>query len=103
MANGTGAAGDGAALAGLWRLLGRPGLGPSASRPDAEALRRAVNERFDQLVAGLLEETAASDDVHDQASARAYLEDRLRDLAPYLATAQVERLRAAVGERIARW
>lgn len=87
-------------LAGLPRLLGRPDLAQGA---DAAALQRAVDERFEALATGLLEEIAASDDVHDTDSARDYLEGRLRDLARYLSAAQVERLRADVLQRVAAW
>ncbi len=102
MAGGSGAARP-PTLAGLLRLLGRPDLAQGADPADPAALERAVDERFEVLVAGLVEETAASDDVHDQGSARDYLEGRLCDLEPYLTGEQVERLRAAVMERIAGW
>lgn len=87
-------------LGGLLRLLG---LGPASAPLDGATLRRLVDERMERVIAGLVEEAAASDDVLDAASARAYLDARLRDLQPYLTAGQIRRIRAAAFGRIEQW
>ena len=76
----------------LARLLGRPDLLDASGRADLE---RAVEEGFDRLAQGLLEEAAASDDVVDAASAGAFVEDRLATLGDLLTEDQRRRLREA--------
>lgn len=84
----------------LARLLGRPDLLswelelPPSPGQRAE-LARAVDEGFDGLVQGLLEEAAASDDVLDVASADVFIEDRLAFLGELLSEDQCHRLREA--------
>lgn len=99
-------------LAGLPRLLGLAAreLRLDRGRPQqalderqVAMLRRLVEERLERVVTGLVEEAATSDDVVDQASARAYLDARLRDLKPFLSAGQLRRIRAAVLARTERW
>lgn len=97
-------------LAPLARLLGRDEfiarLGLVSFPLDArvrEQLSQFVDERFDRLVDGLIEETAASDDVTDRASAEAFAEDRLGDLSLYLSIPQIERLRDRLHARFKTW
>ncbi len=67
---------------------------PQTAVPDADALASLVGERLDQIVRGLIEEAAASDDVIDAASARAYLDDRLRTLGDLFTPEQSAAIRA---------
>jgi len=97
-------------IAPLARLLGRDEFLARVGRValplavgEREALRALIDERFDRLVDGLVEETAASDDVHDAASAESFAADRLRDLSPYLSEEQLQRLRERLDARIAAW
>ncbi len=89
------------ALVGLRRLLGLPHHDPADH--DSGLLRQLVDERMDRVVAGLVAEAASSDDVIDRQTGIAYLDARLRDLAPFLTPGQVDRLRAAALELIHRW
>lgn len=85
-------------LAQVARLLGveRAGL-------TAEAARAAIAARPRELGLALVAEAADSDDVTGAASARAYLENRLADLAPLLPRGSMEAVRAAFEAGIAAW
>ena len=81
----------------LARLLGRSDLltwDLESPGPRAE-LERAVEDGFDRLTQGVLEEAAASDDVVDAASADAFIDDRLAFLGDLLTGDQRRRLREA--------
>ena len=90
---------DPEALAKLARLLGDERL--RAAR--AEALQAAVEAHFDSLVAGLVDEAAASDDVIDRASAFEFLAARLEYLRTLLSPEQTSRLSQAVQAKIEAW
>jgi hypothetical protein len=91
-----------ARLIGLDRFRARFGP-PDSAAPTATALHAFVEEHVESIARGLVEEAAASDDVTDQASALAYLDDRLRTLDDLLTPDQVDRIRAAFRARIAHW
>ncbi|HEY8489735.1 MAG TPA: hypothetical protein VIO14_01965 [Dehalococcoidia bacterium] len=100
------------AITQLSRLIGRREvqevLGPEPHatplRPDQlAALRALVDRRLDQLVRGLAEEAAASDDVTSRAAAEAYLEERLAFFAGLLTAEQAARVRAASRAYTGRW
>jgi Lon protease-like protein len=76
---------------------------PQSAAPDADALRRLVDERLDAIARALVEEAAASDDVTNAAGAQSYLEDRLATLGDLFSAEQAERLRAAFAERTKGW
>jgi hypothetical protein len=82
----------------LARLLGEPGR--SFAPAEASVL---IEQRLALIAEGLIGEAAASDDVTDRASARAFLEDRLEFLSPLLTGQQLARLRAAVEKKIEAW
>jgi hypothetical protein len=90
---------DPEALTQLSRLLGRDDL----RRGPAEALQGAFDAGFEQLVAGLLAEAAASDDVSDRASALEFLQSRLAAFATILDKAQRDRLEEALDQQIQAW
>ena len=69
----------------------------------AAALKEAVEANFDRLAAGLLTETATSDDVFDRESALSFLDSRLAFLSSVLDEAQRARLRRTLEEKIGRW
>ena len=71
--------------------------------PDADALRALVDERLEHVARRLVEEAAASDDVTDGSSARAYLEHRLRTLRELISPGQSERIQTLFGEGTAEW
>ena len=83
----------------LARLLAED-LPASAS---GDEVQRAVEQRFDRLVDGLISETAASDDVFDRASALEFLEARLSDLHAWLTDEQTSRLREALQGKVEAW
>ena len=89
----------------LARLLNRPELVAwDLNSPGGRVkLERAVEEGFDRLVQGLLEEAAASDDVVDAASAGAFIEDRLSFLGELLSDAQCRRLGEACRRATKGW
>ena len=68
-----------------------------------EAARAAIAENPGALGAALVAEAAASDDVTDAGSARAYLAGRLADLAPLLSDDTAAAVRAAVEAGISAW
>jgi hypothetical protein len=67
------------------------------------ALRAAVDERFELLVEGIIIEAMASDDVIDQESAVSFISLRLQSLNSVLTEQQTSRLLEAVREKIAAW
>jgi hypothetical protein len=67
------------------------------------ALRAAVDERFELLVEGIIIEAMASDDVTDQESAVSFISLRLQSLNSVLTEQQTSRLLEAVREKIAAW
>jgi len=69
------------ALAQIARLLGDDSL----RNATAAEVRRVASARLDLLVAGLVAEAAASDDVTDRESALAFLESRLHQFDALLA------------------
>jgi hypothetical protein len=81
------------------RLLQDEGL-RTASR---EAVRTAVDTAFEALVAGIVAEAAASDDVVDRESGLSFLQLRLQSLASVLDEAQASRLLEAARERMEAW
>ena len=87
------------ALAQLSRLLGDEAL--RGATP--EAARQAVGQNLAALVDGLVEETAASDDVFDRESAASYLEQRLQFLAEFIEPEDKAKLAAALRQRIEKW
>jgi len=68
-----------------------------------EAARAAIAENPGALGAALVAEAAASDDVTDAGSARAYLAGRLADLAPLLSDDTAAAVRAAFEAGISAW
>jgi cytidylate kinase len=66
-------------------------------------VQRAVEQRFDRLVDGLVSEAAASDDVFDHSSALEFLEARLSDLRAWLTDDQASRLRRVLQGKIDAW
>jgi hypothetical protein len=76
---------------------------PQTAAPDDAALRVLIDERLDDVVRGLVEEAAASDDVLDVESALAYLDDRLYTLGALITPEQAEVIRAAFAERTKEW
>jgi hypothetical protein len=69
----------------------------------ADAIRTGVDAGFERLVAGILEEAAASDDVIDGESARAFVEDRVGFLGALLNHEQRSRLLQALRDKIEAW
>jgi hypothetical protein len=86
-------------VAQIARLLGEPSL----RAVDDEAIRSAIEQRFEVLVAGLADETAASDDVFSRESALAYLDSRLAFLSVVIDEGQKQRLREALQEKLQAW
>jgi hypothetical protein len=76
-----------------WVGLEAADLPPALDGTQAARARALVDERFDAILAGLVAEAMACDDVHDVDSACAYLEDRLRFLGDLLSLDQQERVR----------
>jgi hypothetical protein len=102
------------ALLQLVRLVGRdafyvgldlrPGDEAAAlDEPRREQLRLLIDSRFETVVAGLIAEAMASDDVHDPASAAAYLRDRLDFLADLVTPTQRTALMAACDAGVSGW
>jgi hypothetical protein len=90
---------DPEALAQLARLLGDDSL-RSASAP---AVQHAIDNRFERLVTGLLDEAMASDDVSDRDSAVDFLDRRLATFGALLSDEQHSRLRTAIRAKIEAW
>ena len=90
---------DPEALAQLARLLGDERL--RAARDDE--LHDAVDAHFDSLVAGIVDEAAASDDVIDHASALEFIAARVEYLRTLLSPEQTSRLWQAVQAKIEAW
>jgi hypothetical protein len=90
---------DPEALAQLARLLGDERL--RAARDNE--LHDAVDAHFESLVAGLIDEAAASDDVIDRTSALEFLAARLEYLRTLLSSEQTSRLSQAVQAKIEAW
>ena len=90
---------DPEALAQLARLLGDD----SARTAGETELHESVEEHFDALVAGLIEEAAASDDVIDKASALDFFGARIEYLRGLLSPEQTSRLSQAVRAKIEAW
>jgi hypothetical protein len=76
---------------------------PQSAGPDAEALRLFVGEHLESIADGLVSEAAASDDITDQESAQAYLDDRLATLGDLLTDDQAGRIRSMFSERTSNW
>jgi hypothetical protein len=102
------------ALLQLARLVGRdtfydvldmrPGAEPVAlDERQREQLRLLIDDRFEGVAAALIAEAMASDDVHDQASAVAYISDRLDFLADLITPMQREALMAACEAGVSEW
>lgn len=91
-----------ARLIGLGEFVERFGS-PRTAAPPADALRSLVDEQIGHVIDALVAEAAASDDVTDTASARAYLEDRLRTLGDMLSAEQSERIQASFHEATRGW
>ena len=91
-----------ARLVGIDAFTERFGSAQTAD-PDPAALQALVDERLDALADALVAEAAASDDVLDKASARAYLDDRLTTLGDLLSDGQRAALRDAFAQRIEAW
>lgn len=87
------------ALVQLTRLLGDGRLRDG----DVDSVRSAVDECFERLVSGLVDEAASSDDVTDRESAILFLDDRLLFFRSLIDNDQRSRLRAALLERIQSW
>ncbi len=87
------------ALVQLARLLREPRL-RSATPSEARA---AVERALPDLVAGLGDEAAASDDVTDRDSALSYLDARLDFFADLLSSEQKARVRDAFRSKIEQW
>jgi hypothetical protein len=68
-----------------------------------EAVRGAVDERFDVLIEGIVAEAAASDDVLDTETALSFVRLRLEVLESVLSESQSSRLFEAVREKIEAW
>lgn len=90
---------DPEALAQLARLLGDERLRDAA--PDR--VRAAVDGAFEALVAGLVAEAAASDDVIDTESALGFASIRVEQLSNLISADQKARLSTAVREKIEAW
>ena len=79
-------------------------FGPiDSSEPGADALRKLVDERLDEIAAALVNEAAASDDVIDPASAQAYVDDRLRTLDDLITPDQARQLLTAFVGKTSGW
>jgi hypothetical protein len=92
----------------LARLIGYDAFaarfGPiDSAEPEAEALRALIDERRDEVAAALVGEAAASDDVIDPESAKAYVDDRLRTMGDLLTPEQAERLLKAFVDKTSGW
>ena len=85
-------------LAQVARLLGR-----ERGTLTVESARAAIAANPGALGAALVAEAAASDDVIDAESARAYLAGRLADLAPLLPDDTAGAVRAAFDAGVAPW
>ncbi len=92
-------ANDPEALAQLARLLGDDSLRGS----NLDALRVAVDQRFERLIDGLVAEAASSDDVFDSESALSFLDSRLDFLDGLLSKEQRSRLNEALRGKIEAW
>jgi hypothetical protein len=92
-------AADPEALAQLARLLRDESLRNSGM----DAVRRAVDAGFEHLVAGITEETLASDDVVDAESAGRFIADRVSFLGSLLSPEQCSQLLEALNEEVAAW
>lgn len=91
-----------ARLAGLGEFLERFGS-PQTAEPDPGKLAALVEERLDIIAEGLVAEAAASDDVIDRDSAKAFLEDRLAILGGLLLEDHQTALREAFDESTKDW
>ncbi len=79
-------------------------FGPlDSAEPGMDALRALIDERCDDIAAGLVEEAAASDDVTSPETAQAYVDDRLRTLDDILTPEQAERLLTAFVGKTSGW
>ncbi len=67
------------------------------------SLQRLVNDRLDAIIAGLLEEAAASDDVLSRGAAEAFIADRLAEFGDLLSKTQVQALAEATKRRLKTW
>ena len=90
---------DPEAQAQLARLLDDESLRFAA--PDA--IRSAVDDGFERLVDGMLEEAAASDDVSDRETALAFVAARLQFFAGLIDGHQSTRLWLALRDKIEAW
>lgn len=102
------------ALGQLARIIGpefRQRLGMAADTPFPDELAPELHERAlalsavhaDRLAEALIAEASASDDVHDAASATAYLDDRLLFLGPLLSDETCRRVRQRFGSAVQQW
>lgn len=98
----------------LIRLLGRQEALQALAlddEPDPDTLDDAqlarlqalVDQQLENVVAELVSEAAASDDVSGRAGARAWIADRVAGFAGLLAPGQAERLRDAAAALTADW
>ena len=92
----------------LARLIGHDvfvdRFGPlDAADPGPTALGALIDERSDEIATSLIGEAAASDDVIDPDSARAFVDDRLRTLGDLLTAEQAERLLTAFVGKTSGW
>jgi hypothetical protein len=79
-------------------------FGPiDSAEPDREELRSLIDERCNEIAAALVDEAAASDDVIDPASAKAYVDDRLEQLDEFITPEQAERLLTAFVGKTSGW
>ncbi len=92
----------------LARLVGLPNFlerfgSPQTAEPDAVELTALVEERIDEFANGLIAEAAAGDDVIDTASAREFLDDRLKTFRDLISEDQKRTLRATFAESTKDW
>lgn len=102
------------ALVQLVRMLGRAdtlaALGVE-SEPEPNELSAAQRDRLSVLIdaqlenvaSELIDEAAASDDVHDRATALQFIGDRIAGFRDLLTAEQVERLAEGISSGVADW
>jgi hypothetical protein len=83
----------------LARLLGQPRL--REATPDD--MHTAVDAHFQTLVAGIVAEASASDDVFDRESALAFVVARVEFLSPLLRNDQRLQLLESLSSQVAAW
>ena len=78
-------------------------LGLGSDQTNETAVKAAVSSRPAELGAALFEEAVASDDVMDEASARAYLAARLESLGELVADGAREAVTREFERRVGAW